>query len=446
MYCKGRRGAVHSFAVLVAVALCHTAVAADQHLGVASCAGSTCHGATRPFSDATVRQDEYLTWHRRDRHSRAFATLRSERSRRIAANLGLGAPENEATCLVCHADNVPAAQRGERFLLSDGVGCETCHGGAQRWLVPHARGYASNDQRVASGLYPTWDAGARAELCLSCHLGSERRPMSHAMLGAGHPPLLFELDTFSAVQPAHYDLDRDYVLRKGKADGARNWAVGQAVTARKMLVAWSDLTADGAVFPELAGFDCNACHHPMQPARWDALIAPGVPPGRPRLAAVSLHFTQQWLEVVRPELAARWRAGVHDVHRAGTRSLADLSSAAKNLKKILEGEVLPLTARHSLSAAELRELIHQVLDSGAGARAGDYSTAEQTAMAASVLVTALAEREGSTVPKPLREAADAIYDVVDGRIVYDAEKMRRALRTLLQQIELAYPVKGSAKH
>ena len=107
---------------------------------------------------------------------------------------------------------------------------------------------------------------------------------------------------------------------------------------------------------------------------------------------------------------------------------------------------MPLTARHSLSAAELRELIRQVLDSSAGARAGDYSTVEQTAMAASVLVTALAEREGSTVPKPLREAADAIYEVVDGRIVYDAEKMRRALRTLMQQIELAYPVKGSAKH
>lgn len=424
-------------------ALAGAAVAADktqnQHMGVATCAGSACHGAAQSFAGSRVRQDEYLLWQRRDRHSRAYATLRTERSRRIADNLALGDPIQARECLVCHTDWVADSERGSRYLISDGVGCESCHGAAQRWLVPHARGYASNEQRAASGLYPTWDPRARAGLCLSCHLGSERRPMTHAMLGAGHPPLLFELDTFTAVQPAHFDLDRDYALRKGPSDSARNWAVGQAVTARELLTGWSGIAADGAVFPELAWFDCNACHHPMQPPRWDALIAPGVPAGRPRLADVSLHFTLLWLEVVRPDLAARWRAGLVDLHRASTRSIEDIRSAAQIQKKFLEEEVLPLVARRSLSAADLRRLIRQVLESGAGPRAGDYSTAEQTAMAATVLVTALATREGSAVPKPLREAAAAIYDVVDGRIVYDADRMRVALRKLLEQMELAYP-------
>ena len=40
----------------------------DTHLGVATCAGSTCHGAPQPFDTSTVLQNEFVTWHREDRH------------------------------------------------------------------------------------------------------------------------------------------------------------------------------------------------------------------------------------------------------------------------------------------------------------------------------------------------------------------------------------------
>src|SRR5689334_8932544 len=217
------RLAARTLAVLCAV-LCVAPFAAERHLGVATCAGSACHGAAK-MSGSNVRQDEYLTWQRKDRHARAYATLRTDRSRRIAANLGLADATSATECLVCHSDNVPAEQRGGRFQVSDGVGCEACHGGAERWLTPHTRGYANHKARLADGLYATWDLSARAELCLSCHQGDATRPMTHAIMGAGHPPLLFELDTFGALQPAHYDPDADYARRKGKPDNARNWAV-----------------------------------------------------------------------------------------------------------------------------------------------------------------------------------------------------------------------------
>src|SRR3546814_4349084 len=62
-----------------------------RFLGVASCAGSTCHG--RMEGDGTiVRQDELRMWQEPSTpggaHSRAWSVLTNSRSRFIAQNLG----------------------------------------------------------------------------------------------------------------------------------------------------------------------------------------------------------------------------------------------------------------------------------------------------------------------------------------------------------------------
>ncbi|MCS6946696.1 MAG: cytochrome c family protein, partial [Steroidobacteraceae bacterium] len=106
-----------------------------QYQGVASCAQSFCHGAARPLTATRVLQNEYTTWIHFDPHARAFAVLRSESSRRMARRLGIGDPAQAPQCLACHADPIAAPLRGARFQLDDGVGCETCHGAAQRWLA-----------------------------------------------------------------------------------------------------------------------------------------------------------------------------------------------------------------------------------------------------------------------------------------------------------------------
>jgi len=411
------------------------AQAADRHLGVASCAGSACHGAAK-LAGANVRQDEYLIWQRKDRHAQAHATLRSDRSRRIAANLGLGDATGAPMCLVCHADAVPAGQRGGRFQLSDGVGCETCHGASERWFTPHTRGYASHKERLAGGLYPTWEPAARAALCLSCHQGDAQRPMTHAIMGAGHPALLFELDTFGALQPAHYDADADYVRRKGKPQNARTWAVGQVAAARG-LVGGLAAIPDSGLFPELAWFSCNACHHPMQPLRWEAEPAIGLPPGRVRLADTALHSVALWLEVVKPELANRWRAELRALHQASQGSAGELRERAQFAQKLLESEVLPLASQHEASKAQLRQLVLQIIDGAAGPRAADFAIAEQAAMATAVLVTAL-EAAGTPAPKSVSAAIDAVYQAVAERERYEPAKMRQALAQARTEIAKAY--------
>jgi hypothetical protein len=422
-------------AALLGIIACSDGVAADKHLGVASCAGSACHGAAR-MSGGNVRQDEYLLWQRKDQHSRAYATLRSDRSRRIAANLGLPDATGAPMCLACHADDAPAAERGARFQLSDGVGCESCHGGSERWLTPHVRGYSSHKERLAAGLYPTWEPVARGAMCLSCHQGDARRPMTHAIMGAGHPPLLFELDTFGALQPAHDDPDADYVKRKGQPDNARTWAVGQLSAARGLLANLAALPQEGA-FPELAWFSCNACHHPMQPARWEADPADGLPPGSVRIADAPLLQAGAWLEVVKPDLAARWRAAVRELHQASQRSVAELRERAGAAQKLLQEEALPLASQHEASRTQLRALALKVIDGAAGPRAIDFAVAEQAAMATAVLATALGN-PGAQPPKAVSAAIDAVYAAVADRDRYDPAKMRQALALARTEIAKAY--------
>src|SRR5487761_989883 len=69
------------------------------HPGVASCAGSTCHGAVQPLKGSYVAQNEYITWSRRDKHAKAYAVLGDELSQRIARNLGLADARTATICL-----------------------------------------------------------------------------------------------------------------------------------------------------------------------------------------------------------------------------------------------------------------------------------------------------------------------------------------------------------
>ena len=60
-----------------------------KHLGVASCASSVCHGRVEASEKHNALMTEYSVWFRHDRHARAYETLSSPLSKRIASNLGL---------------------------------------------------------------------------------------------------------------------------------------------------------------------------------------------------------------------------------------------------------------------------------------------------------------------------------------------------------------------
>ncbi len=262
-------------------------------MGVVNCANSVCHGSVQPMKDSDVLQTEYVTWSRVDRHARAYRVLSTEQAQRIARNLGLAKPANqEKICLDCHAHNVPVALRGERFRLDDGVSCEACHGPSGRWLQSHVQQGAVHADNLKVGLFPADDPVARAQLCLSCHFGNADRFVTHRIMGAGHPRMSFELDTFTVVEPAHFKPDSDWEKRKRIWDGVKVWAIGQALIVSEMMDVLTDPKRgrDG-LFPELVLFDCYACHHPMSDKRWVPRIA-GLGPGSVRLNDSSMLMVQ----------------------------------------------------------------------------------------------------------------------------------------------------------
>ena len=115
---------------------------------------------------------------------------------------------------------MPPERRGPQFQLSDGVGCEACHGGAEPWLGTHLSG-ADHKANLAAGMYPTDQPLARGMRCLSCHLGDDKKFVAHKIMGAGHPPMPFELDTYTAIEPAHFVVNDSYVERKGRPNDMR---------------------------------------------------------------------------------------------------------------------------------------------------------------------------------------------------------------------------------
>ena len=101
------------------------AINQHKHMGVATCASSTCHGATQQFKESNVWQNEFARWQEYDPHAtKAYQALQGAEGQAIARRFGLGDATQAQVCLDCHADNTPVAMRGERFQIGDGVAYE----------------------------------------------------------------------------------------------------------------------------------------------------------------------------------------------------------------------------------------------------------------------------------------------------------------------------------
>ena len=79
------------------------------------------------------------------------------------------------------------------------IGCETCHGGARRWLSEHYQHDVGRDELASLGMIDTKNLLVRARVCAACHVGSAENDMNHDMIAAGHPPLHFELASYEAL-------------------------------------------------------------------------------------------------------------------------------------------------------------------------------------------------------------------------------------------------------
>ena len=351
----------------------------DTSMGVVACANSLCHGSVEPIKDSNVLQTEYVTWSRVDKHARAYQALFSAKSLSIAKKLGIGKPSEAKLCLDCHTHNIPKERRGERFRLDDGVACEACHGASGRWLQTHVQDNATHEDNLKAGLYPTAEPVPRAKLCLSCHFGNADRFVSHRLMGAGHPRMTFELDTFTAVEPAHFKPDGDWEKRKRMWDGVQVWAIGQTLAVAEMMDTLTDPKRgrDG-LFPELVLFDCHACHHPMSDKRWIPRT-PGAGPGAVRLNDSNMLMVRQIAKVVDAPMGARIAATMAKLQGAvssGNDALAQAHVLSREMKALI-----PLLEKHAFTDADMRVILSGLVSEGLNGLYHDYAGAEQATMA-----------------------------------------------------------------
>jgi hypothetical protein len=365
----------------------------QKHLGVASCASGVCHGSVSPRSGTRVLQNEYVTWSQRDRHRVAYQTLLTAQSQQIAANLGLENAHEAGVCLDCHADNVAPEQQGERFLISDGVGCEACHGGSEHYISAHADSNNARKVSLDAGLYPSDNTQARAELCLSCHLGTPDKMASHDIMGAGHPRLAFELDTFSILQPAHYAVDDDYRELKSHSDSMSTWVVGQTSGALQSLHLIGARLDKGGQFPELAFFDCHACHHSMSETRWLADQDGQLPAGSVRLNVANFVMLFAIASIVSEPLEATLRKQVTELHQrvAAGGPLEKLIAAISSSIHEIEASAVLLSNPKSA-----RQLLAALVAAGGQDRFRDYIAAEQVVMAIDLLLSTAGMRDAES--------------------------------------------------
>jgi hypothetical protein len=418
-------------ALLAALTLTAAPVTAAEapadHLGVASCASGVCHGVAKPLEATNVLQNEYVTWSHFDPHAGAYRTLRSEDSARMAARLGIKAAEREPLCLDCHAENIPAAARGPRFQFDDGVGCEACHGASGGWIASHDdTPRVTHADNLTNGLAALERADVRAPVCAACHVGSADRHANHTLMAAGHPRLVFELDTYSELWRTsggreHYRRDEDYGKRKTESDSISIWLSGLLESAdRTLAIAASDRHSQG-VFPDFALFNCYSCHRSMRLQRWRE--APGLAPGSVRVNDSALVMLAAALDALDPAAAGKLREATTALHRAANDGMPAMRAAADSLRQQIP-VLRRMLASRGFSAAERNAMLEAILAAAERGEYPDYAAAEQAAMAVTLLLAS------SGRPLDADPRIEALFTDLKDDERYDAARFSRILNRL----------------
>jgi hypothetical protein len=409
--------------------------------GVASCAGSTCHGRAEG-NGAVVRQDEIATWQEPSSpsgaHSRAFTVLAGRRGQQIASSLGLGSATSAEACLGCHATYAPKAQRGAKFTLTDGVGCESCHGASGGgWLAEHYARPATHASNMAAGLIALENPKVRANVCLDCHYGSAKpgQFVTHAMMAAGHPRISFELDLFSTLQQ-HHNIDADYIARKARPDAVRFWAVGQAEAVRRstLLFAQPRFAMDG-IFPQFTFYDCHSCHRtitdgPQRKLTFETNPARPIPFGNPPFNDENMILLAAVAGALVPGEAAAFRAAASEFHKAMGSDAAATRAAAQVLAGRASALSDALGSRNNGSTDAFR-VIAIIGGEATSPQFTDYAGSVQAVMAIDTLLNALV-REGriaTGAAAGIRADIARAYAAVEEPNAYRPTNFRTALKS-----------------
>lgn len=395
-----------------------------RHEGVATCASSLCHGSSQPLKafDSAL-QNEYTTWSQFDPHSNAYKVLLNKRSQEIARRLGIGPAHEAPACLACHSDAVPAAQRGVKFQLDDGVGCESCHGGAEKWLATHYQSpRIPRSEHLANGLVALEKPEVLAGTCLGCHVGDQNRFANHRMMAAGHPRLVFELDTY--LELWRTSGGREHYRKKAPTNHSSTWVKGLLDSSRHQLnLIEQHGTGRMGPIPDFGVFACHSCHRDLRLTAFGGSSALGNQPGDLRwqdahllvlrrvTAALQLNArTDLDRAIVTLQKAAHGDAG--SLRAALSQTRTALSSAEKQLAEV------------NWSAAQLNAVAQSLVDASRRGEFPDPAAAEQASMGMVVMLAGLKLDQGK------RAEINRLFDDLRDDNVFDQRRFAKWMSML----------------
>jgi cytochrome c554/c'-like protein len=424
---------------------------APLYMGVGSCAAVQCHGSLRELttSKAGVRQTEHPHWLFKEKHAKAYEVLLKDRSLVMAKNLNMAEPPAQSErCLVCHAMYAPREARGPKFQLEDGVSCEACHGPAGVWLENHIdRKY---EDLLKEGMYNTRDLAKRAEKCVQCHVGDETRNVDHELIAAGHPDLVFELDTYTAILPPHWRISQD-------EGGGKDWAVGQAVALRESLKRLARRTQQPAApaWPEFAEFECFACHHEVKnvkstyyhrgpdrrlqpvaewPVSWrEARGYPGVA-GIPPWNPARYFIFRQFVQVAAPESRNTLEQELNNINtlmaKVGANDPAQIAAAANRAVQTVDALLARVMAQ-KMEAQFAGTLLRNIASDSTAIAGAGFRVAEQAVMAVQTFAP-VAQKNGKSLEKDpaIKNAIDSLFRSVEKPAMYDPQQFATQMRAI----------------
>jgi hypothetical protein len=422
-------------------------------MGVSSCAAFACHGGNGGEGD---HRSAYTTWMALDPHSRAESVLKEKRSidieERLATFSGRNAlrAETDHRCLGCHVSPGPGtSQRASLVSGSEGVGCESCHGPASKWLEPHSSAQwkqLSGAKKAEMGMTPTTELETRVKLCVACHVGGAGRDVDHDLIAAGHPRLDFEFLSYLNALPKHWDESKE---RRAQPDlDGRTWAIGQVVSAREALGLLS-LRAHAAqdrqankpverpplgIWPEFAEYSCNSCHHPLSETT--------LPSTRDTQTGLVTLPWGNWYFSIAPSLLTRRNGSENEGNDSPLASLRHLMESIDPEPKDVERRALEAQAEMGrlLGAArariDLREglrLLTQLVADGPGPAPPNREGATQRFLGLAALSGTL-ERLGHPLTTGMKSALDEIRRQVEDPAL-DAQPGRWLAEPFLKALE-----------
>ena len=408
---------------------------AIKYMGAGSCNASGCHGLLDPKKRKfTILQNEYWLWEWNSAdeknkldfgHSKAFENLKTPESQRMAKNLGLKSPETEPKCLACHAVPVAESRRGPNYELAEGVTCEGCHGAAELWLGPHTRKDWDKKKGAGYGMLDTKNLVKRAELCLRCHQGTEKYTVDHELIGAGHPRLSFELDSYSELMPVHWIVPKE----EKEWNGARIWAVGQAEALHQQLeLLASSRKSQGVMWPDFTFFDCYACHHDVADRvrgiseaekklqRWRVRDYAGKKPGQLVWNAANYAVFRHAVLEILPDKASVLDDSFVKLHETltGKSAPAEFEQTLTQLLQV-SGQLGPAFENHKFTQREVGSIMRRIAGDATGIANAGFQSAEQAVLAISSLQESYTRTMGAI---PNAKAFSAAVDQLNGDIVF----------------------------